>query len=329
MSKLSLPRPLLGLLIIFTSAGLTWERVSPLPGISALAQSVVAPTRTPSQPPKGPPIMPGDYKQMITADGVDRQYLLHVPTGYDGSQALPVVFILHGQGGAAGGMVKATQMNDKADKEGFFAVYPNGTGDPRTWNNNLMPEQGMTVDDVAFFHALILELETKVNVDNNRVYAAGFSAGAGMANRLGAELSGDLAAIAVVEGTIGFRQPDGSYAKTPDPIRPIAVVIFHGKKDQLLPYDGGQGANNYTTSVADAVKFWTTADNCKGNPEKETLADGNTVTNYSQCDSDTEVVLYTILNGGHEWPTLDGHATLSATDAIWDFFSQHPRVIKE
>ena len=170
-------------------------------------------------------------------------------------------------------------------------------------------------------------LGTKLNVDNNRVYAAGFSAGAGMANLLGAELSGDLAAIAVIEGAIGFRQPDGSYAKTPDPIGPIAVVIFHGKNDQLLPYDGGQGANNYTTSVADEVKFWTTADKCKGNPEKENLADGNTVTKYSKCDSDTEVVLYTILKGGHEWPTLDGHAKLSATDAIWDFFSQHPKAI--
>ena len=44
---------------------------------------------------------PGDYNQTITVGPDVRQYILHVPSGYDGSQALPLVFILHGGGGTA------------------------------------------------------------------------------------------------------------------------------------------------------------------------------------------------------------------------------------
>ncbi len=35
------------------------------------------------------------------------------------------------------------------------------------------------------------------------------------------------------------------------------------------------------------------------------------------------VTLITLVNGEHEWPTLQSAAHFPGTDAIWDFFSQH------
>jgi polyhydroxybutyrate depolymerase len=222
-------------------------------------------------------------------------------------------------------MVKSTGMDLKADQENFFVAYLNGTGDPQGWNNGLILAADITADDVGFVRAVIAQLEARLDVDASRVYAAGFSNGAMMSYRLGAELSDRLAAIAVVEGTIGARGPDGSMLKIPDPAGPIPVIIIHGKQDMNLPYDGGQGLQQYVLSVADAVRFWTAADICTGTPEQHTLSGNVALASYDACKNGSEVVLITIANGVHEWPNLQNREQFSATDAIWNFFSRHSR----
>jgi polyhydroxybutyrate depolymerase len=280
---------------------------------------------------------PGTYNQKIMSGGTVRAYILHVPPGYDGSQALPLVFVLHGFGGNAASMVKLTGFSEKADTENFFVAYLNGTEvqtsiqdiSGQAWNSGLTPELNMTVDDVAFVRDLAGRLEGQLRVDSQRVYAAGFSNGAFMSHRLGADLPDLLAAVAVVEGTIGLAQPGEPYAEIPKPSGPMPVIIVHGKKDTHVLYDGGQASAGLgklnSESVAAAIKFWTTADGCTGTPQTTTSSNGNILTeDYTGCSAGTEVLLYTVVNGQHEWPTADGHTGFSATDAIWDFFSKHP-----
>src|SRR5581483_576550 len=289
-----------------------------------------------SSAPPAQVMKPGTYPQKIQSGGVVRTYILHVPPGYDGAKALQLVFILHGFGGNAAGMVKLTAMNDKADQENFFVAYLNGTqatnaakgASGMAWNNGLTPDLNMTVDDVAFVHDLLTHLEGQLYIDSHRVYAAGFSNGAMMTHRLGAELPDLLAGVAVVEGTVGLAQSDETFSTTPTPVGPIAVMIIHGKQDMNLPYNGGQATQGagklLTKSAADAVAFWTQADGCTGTPQQETSGNGNVIKqDYTNCAAGTEVLFYTIVNGAHEWPTLQGHTKFSATDAIWDFFSKH------
>ena len=72
---------------------------------------------------------PGDYIRTLQVDGRCRSYLVHVPPKYDPKQPTPV-------GAGLSRRVAATPrrpsdlpgLNEKADKEGFIAVYPNGTG---------------------------------------------------------------------------------------------------------------------------------------------------------------------------------------------------------
>jgi polyhydroxybutyrate depolymerase len=245
---------------------------------------------------------PGDYKQKITSGGVVRPYLLHIPTGYDGSSALPLVFVLHGAGGNAASMVKATGMNGKADQQNFFVAYLNGTGDRPGWNTGITPNLGITVDDVAFIRELLADLEQQVYVDSSRVYVAGFSNGAFMGNRLAAELSDLLAAVAVVEGTIGIKQDDGTWNTIPEPHGPMPIIIINGEKDPVVIYNGGpgKGGDNFESmSVADAVAFWTKADGCSGTPVQESSAIVS-MEDYQTCADGSEVLLYSTVNGVHE-----------------------------
>jgi polyhydroxybutyrate depolymerase len=73
-------------------------------------------------------IGPGDYTRTLTVGGRKRTYLVHVPKSYDGRKPYPVVLVFHGGGSNAGQWVRFCGVNDKADRAGFIAVYPNGTG---------------------------------------------------------------------------------------------------------------------------------------------------------------------------------------------------------
>jgi polyhydroxybutyrate depolymerase len=303
----------------------------PAPSQPSVQLTVTVQPATQAAPP--PIVMkPGNYKQSINLGGTMRTYILHVPTGYDGSEPLPLVFVLHGFGGSAANMVKLTGMDGKADEQNFFVAYINGTPAEDSalgWNSGLLPDLPPHVDDVAFVRELLKQLEQHLSVDPRRVYAAGFSNGGFMTHRLAAELPDLLAGAAVVEGTMGLAQPDGSFATTTTPAGPIAVVIIHGKADPNVLYNGGgpaPGGHHMTAkSVEDAVAFWTQADDCTGTPQETTSNDGNVIkTDYTSCAAGSEVLLYTIVNGKHEWPTLEGPTKFSATDAIWEFFSQHP-----
>ena len=82
-------------------------------------------------------------------------------------------------------------------------------------------------DDVKFVSALLDDLSTVCNVDAKRVYATGISNGGMMCYRLAAELSGRIAAIAPVSGTIAIDEVK--------PKRSVPIMHFHGTADRVVP----------------------------------------------------------------------------------------------
>jgi polyhydroxybutyrate depolymerase len=274
------------------------------------------------------PITPGDSKRSITVGGLERTYILHIPPGYDGSTPLPLVFVLHGSGGHAKGFEQVTGMSAKADAENFIAVYPNADGNPTRWNIGWGVNAG-TADDVGFVRALLDRLEHDLRLDPRRIYCCGLSGGAMMTYRLGAELSDRLAAIGVAAGSIGTRPPGGPVAMIASPSHPVPVITFHGKQDRTVYYDGGgffAGQTTYVFSVRESIAFWVKHDGCASPPQETNRQNGNLIIDdYDRCQGANEVVLYTFLNGTHEWPKLQNNDHFSATDAMWEFFVRHPK----
>ena len=71
---------------------------------------------------------------------------MQVPHRVDGKSKVPVVFMLHGAGGSGEGAIPETGWDAKSDREGFIAVFPDGTPphpllparflmNPRLWND--------------------------------------------------------------------------------------------------------------------------------------------------------------------------------------------------
>ena len=277
---------------------------------------------------------PGRSPESILVGGVKRTYVLHLPSGYDGATALPLVLMLHGHGGTGAGIAAATRLGAKADAERFIAVFPNALGEiggRRAWNTGLQDDPGVrSIDDVGFIIALIEKLQADLRVDPSRIYVCGFSNGATMTYRLGAELSDKLAAIGVSSGSIGNRPASGPERTIPTPAQPLPVIHFHGKKDPIVKYDGSVGRNRdgetHFLSVADTIAFWVKLDGCVSPPRQTTAQNGNLVRDdYDQCSGKNEVVLYGFGKGAHEWPSPTNNDHFSATDALWEFFARHPR----
>lgn len=277
----------------------------------------------------------GDPRRSITVGGMKREYIVHLPQGYDGRSPLPLVINFHGGGGRAEDQVALTNMNATADKDGFMVVYPEGSG---RFQRFLTFDAGVCcgfardnkVDDVRFTSAMIDDLESAYRIDANRIYATGHSNGAMMAHRLGCALSDRIAAIAPVSGPLGID------SCTPD--RPVPVLHFHGTADLCAPFNGGAakvpGAGEFP-SIPGTINGWVKRDGCPSETH-ETYKKGNvTCTTHGPCTGGAEVTLCLVDGGGHAWPGGTSYPSkgfcggiqtqdISANDAMWEFFKRHP-----
>ena len=283
------------------------------------------------------PLTAGDHYRKLQVDQQERNYLVHIPTNYDHNKPTPVVLIFHGAATNAAITVHFTGMSKKSDEAGFIAVYPNGTGlgPLLTWNaggrQGKLAEE--SADDVKYVGVLLDDLATVANVDAQRVYATGMSNGGMMCYRLAAEMSDRIAAIAPVAGTVTVDESK--------PKRPVPVMHFHGKADNIVPFDGlGHNAPKFLPfkSVEESIAIWRRIDGCPDAPKitefPDIEDDGTTVQQqrYGPGKNDAEVVLIVIEGGGHTWPGKKspieflGKSTLdiSANNLIWEFFQKHP-----
>lgn len=287
---------------------------------TAAPPATTAPSQT-TAPPQS-----GDVTRQLSHGGMQRSYLVHTPSGYDGMKALPVVLIYHGFQLSGEEMVRITGFSQLADQEGFLAVYPQGSGKNSSWNGGDCCGEAMVrgTDDVGFTRAIIDDLAAAYKIDRQRIYATGFSNGAIMAYGLACDLADLIAAVAPV----GATKADPSCS----PGRAVPVLHFHGDKDRLNPYEGGTSqAGIIFEPVKDTIAFWVKQDGCPAQPETSTTGSIRHDV-YAPCSEGSAVELYTIIGGEHAWPggepvtTEIGAPTeeLDATAVMWAFFLAHP-----
>lgn len=291
-----------------------------------------------------------DLRGTLVHDGLERSYLLHVPTTLDASRPVPLVLVLHGGGGTGARMVQLTGggFNTLAERDGFLVAYPDGI--EKHWNDG---RAGVTwrahlggVDDVGFIAALIERLTRDWPVDARRVYVTGASNGGMMAVRLGCELADTIAAIAPVIAAM----PAALAPHCAPAAAALSVLFMIGVQDPLVPWEGGEvrlGRKNFGTvlSVAESVKFWVTHNRCRISPvvtdePDRDPRDGTRVRreSYDSCRDGTAVVLYAIDGGGHTWPggyqylpervIGKGSRDLDGAEVIWNFFKRQEKSTK-
>ncbi|MCC7209847.1 MAG: hypothetical protein IT323_21265 [Anaerolineae bacterium] len=319
------------LVAFFTMLVLAALTLSVSPSNSAAAQG--GPDDAGRCSPAREPVAPGVYERIITTGERERRYLVTIPAGYDPSTRAPVMMSLHGFTSSAQAQRAITGLDALADANSFIAVYPQGLATfpfPARWNagrNPFVPND--PVDDVAYIRDLLADLDSFACMDAARVHATGFSAGAGMVNRLACDLADQITAIGGVAGAYP-EPPDGC-----EPARPVPVILFHGSTDPIASIDGDE--RMALTPPAEVAAAWAERNGCDVTPEP--LPDLGAVSGvrYTGCVEGADVVFYTVGGGGHTWPggagvgpeALVGQTStdIIASAVMWDFFKDF--VIRE
>ena len=179
---------------------------------------------------------------------------------------------------------------------------------------------GPQVNDVLFVSDLLTHLQSVLCIDPLRIYATGFSNGAGMTNVLACTLAGRLAAFAPVSGSYP-PYPGGCH-----PVRPVPLLELHGTADPIVPYNGS--ARKQLPPLLAWLQGWATRDGCTRGPTVFYKQANVTGLEWTVCQGNATVIQYRISGEGHVWPHVSFNkpggtavSSLSASALIWSFSS--------
>ena len=194
---------------------------------------------TPLTPTK--PYVLGKNRFTVKVDADDREYYTHIPKGYDGKTAFPVVIMCHGTGGDGEKFYNISGWKELGETQNILTIFPSSweycvteVGIKKTTTKwNIYPSTftycpGETPrDDIKFMRIMMEDLKQKYNVDAKRIYFVGFSNGGEFTSRCAVELSDLLAACVANAGPL---PPNANYT----PKRLLPVMLQFGNSDELI-----------------------------------------------------------------------------------------------
>ena len=270
---------------------------------------------------------PENGVNIFNYDGLERRFRIHIPEHLE--EGAPLVVMMHGFTSSAQIIEGYSGMNSIADQHGFVVLYPQGTKDE--WGNTFFNvgydfHDSDSVDDIGFIHALIEYLQQSLNLSSRNVFSTGMSNGGDMSYMLACQ-SDVIRAIAPVSGCMMKHIYDNC-----TPTRAIPVLEIHGTLDEVTLVDGDidnqEGWGAYMP-LADTIQFWVNHNRLEFseviNIDNVNTDDESTVVYhryYSQTDN-TEVWLYEVVGGGHDWPGAFGNQDIDSSALAWQFFSKY------
>lgn len=254
-------------------------------------------------------LKPGNSSGSLMVGSVKRDYLLHVPSNYNGSAPVPLVVDFHPLMMDAAYQRSNSGYSQLSDKEGFIVAYPDGVNP--AWNVGPCCTKDRNVDDVGFAKALVAKLIGQACIDAKRVYAVGYSNGGGMSHHVACNAADVFAAVAPAAFDLLVEEEQPC-----KPSRPISVKSFRSTNDTIVPYGGG--ASNPPTALlgyslgtihfrgaVGTFMHWSELNKCTG-----TATESGGCKTYSQCAAGVEVSLCTSAAGHSTGPADQGWAFL-------------------
>lgn len=230
----------------------------------------------------------GTYR--IDVNGLEREFNIKIPAGYDPSKPHRLIFAWHWLTGTAA-RVQSAGYYGLDSRSGGTAIFVAGQGLDSNGNGEFgWPDSGGR--DVAFARALLEWVRTRYCVDNSRIFSTGWSYGGMFSNRLGCQMGDTFRAIAPMSGSGPSRT--GCVGR-------VAAWIAHGDQDATVSLSSGQGSRDYWLGVNHCT---TTTMPTEPSP----------CVAYQGCDAGFPVH-WCVFSGGHSQASF-------GSAAIWSFFSQ-------
>lgn len=237
---------------------------------------------------------PADGMQTIDVDGLEREFIVAVPDGYDPNTPYKLIFAWHGQTGTAAQIANLDYYGLQS-RSGGTAIFVSAQGLHTDTGIGGTGWDNMNGRDVAFTRAMLDFVRASYCIDDERIFSVGMSYGGIQSNTVGCAMGDVFRAIAPMAG-LGPQLPGVGAC-----VGQVATWIAYGDMDELVPQ----------TYIEQGRDYWVGRNNCDSTTQP---AGDNGCVAYDNCD-EGHPVIWCLFEGGHTVPTF-------APDEIWAFFSQ-------
>ena len=261
------------------------------------------------------------FDRMYQNDSGARRYKIYVPR--DSGPHAPVIVMLHGGTQPVLDYAAGTGMNQLADLHHFLVVYPeqDARANPmRYWNWFRPQDQHARGGEPSLIAGITQEVIRDYDADPDRVFIAGFSAGAAMATVMAATYPQLYAAAGVHSGLpygAAYDVPSafalmrgGSPTSRQDPALRIPLIVFHGDHDEIVNVVNASNIRQQRLGIDGAL---TAADGVRVTNGQVPGGHAYTQTTYSD-DADVLLEQWIVHGAGHAWS--GGTAGCSYTDPL-------------
>lgn len=283
----------------------------------------------------------GKNSYQLESEGHLRNFHVFVPSTYDESTAVPLVFMFHGSGGNGNNVYETSGWKEVAEANGFIVVFPTAleyfvvelNKSQTKWSaggldTELEPGANV-VDDIPFVNAMLSSLINSFTIDEARIYASGFSNGGGFTkSRIMCELSDIFAAVAT---SGGHGLPEFVPVQSNDL---ISLHTIMGNKDnkklklaaqtEAFPMDEQEIIrHDYLRPNIDNILNMLDLDSTFSSRAEQPYF--NTMMfDEAQSNTNNEFIFRMVKDMGHIWPNGSNHPSgLNAAELFWTFFQRH------
>jgi len=237
-----------------------------------------------------PTLVPG--VNTITSSGVQRTFLLALPTDIGPDEKLPVASLWHWLGGDAAGFMEKGEIETAVNDQRFMAIAPEAKGDLlMKWPFLLLDSAARMEEEARFFDDMLACAAAQFNVNASCISSVGVSAGALWTSQLAQLRSTRLASFLSLSGGVGA---PGDY------FNPVHVWSGAGHVLPALVLWGGP-SDFCGLSFASTSAYL----------EEGLVSDGHF---FVEC----------IHNCSHAQPPMEPPEGQSAYASLWKFMLDHP-----
>lgn len=242
----------------------------------------------------------------LNVNGLNRSYILRAPDNYTNQNPYRLIIGYHWLGGDA--LQVANGGNGAATETPYYGLWnlaQNSTifiapeGIDKGWANS-------GGRDIALTDAILNQVQSNLCIDKSRIFATGFSFGAGMSNAIACARANVFRGVALYSGA----QLSGCDGGT----LPIAFFATHGLSDDVLNISQGRGLRDrFVKNNACTAQ----------NPLEPAIGSGTHIcTSYQGCSAG-HPVRWCAFDGGH-WPSQHdaGKPDSWIPGEAWNFITQ-------
>lgn len=150
----------------------------------------------------------------------DRQYHVKIPSQWDGTSPLPVLVHFHGWGRKGSGVMRNKRVWQAAEDNNMLLVALDGRN--RSWGFWSSPS-----DDVDVTRAMLKDVRAQFPIDEDRIFASGFSYGGAMVWRIACEDPQLFDHYLPIAGTLWHQMEETCE-------EPVNLTHVHGLRDTVM-----------------------------------------------------------------------------------------------